>query len=429
MDLRIKIADSPMSGYQWLVVSLAVLLNILDGFDVLAIAFTAKSISNELNLQATHIGTLMSAGFIGMALGSFFLSPFADKFGRRPLLIISTALAALGMLMTYFCSSLESIAFWRVVTGVGVGGILPCTNVIVSEYANKKWRGLAIAIYAAGFGIGATLGGMSAILLQETYGWRSVFLTGAILTGLALSAIIIFLPESVDYLLSKRPKNALQTLNKIATKINKPGEWRLISETPPQQKVSVLRLFERDNIKTTLLIWLSFIGVMSSFYFVSSWTPALLESTGMSKTHSQSVGMAISLGGTVGSLIFGFIVSRWSAKSTLILFTLLSALAVMLFVHSSALSVALGLAILVGALMNGCITGLYTINPTLYDADYRSTGVGTAIGIGRLGSILSPFLAGNLLQMGWTKENLYFTSAFIMLAVSFTLFLLQPKNN
>ncbi|MDY3331795.1 MAG: MFS transporter, partial [Pelistega sp.] len=356
MDLRLKIADSPMSGYQWLVVSLAVLLNILDGFDVLTIAFTAKSISSELGLQPAHIGTLMSAGFIGMALGSFFLAPFADKFGRRPLLILSTALAALGMLMTYFCSGLESIAFWRVVTGLGVGGILPCTNVIVSEYSNKKWRGLAIAIYAAGFGIGATLGGMSAILLQEAYGWRSVFLTGAVLTGLAFIAIVAFLPESVDYLITKRPKQALAKLHAIALKINKPGEWSLVEQASSQQKASVLRLFEKNNLKTTLLIWLSFIGVMSSFYFVSSWTPALLESTGMSKTHSQSVGMAISLGGTIGSLIFGFLVSKWSAKSTLIAFTLLSALAVILFVKSSVLAVAIGLAIVVGALMNGCIT-------------------------------------------------------------------------
>lgn len=226
-DLAYAINHTPMSAHQWLIVALAVILNMLDGFDVLAIAFTAKSIQSELGLTGGQIGTLMSAGFIGMAIGSMGLAPLADKFGRRPLLIIATAFSAVGMLMTYFSHSVESIGFWRLITGIGVGGILPCTNVIVSEYANQKWRGLAIAIYACGFGIGAMLGGLSAVILQDEFGFRSVFMTGAVLTGLALVALVALLPESVDFLNQKQPKNALDKLTKIAQKIGKSGTWQL----------------------------------------------------------------------------------------------------------------------------------------------------------------------------------------------------------
>lgn len=428
-NLAHAISHTPMSAYQWLIVALAVLLNMLDGFDVLAIAFTAKSIQTELGLTGVQIGTLMSAGFIGMAIGSMGLAPLADKFGRRPLLIIATALSALGMFMTYFSHSVETIGFWRVITGLGVGGILPCTNVIVSEYANQKWRGLAIAIYACGFGIGAMLGGLSAVMLQDEFGFRSVFMTGAVLTGLALVALVSLLPESVDFLNQKQPANAQTKLTKIAHKIDKQGNWQLPTQNQSAKaKAPISQLFAKGQLKTTLLIWAAFIAVMSSFYFISSWTPALLESSGLAKEQSQKVGMAISIGGTIGSLIFGFLVSKFTPKSTLMAFVVLSSFAIIGFVFSPTLTLALLFAILVGSLVNGCITGLYTINPTLYAPEFRSTGVGTAIGVGRIGSIVSPMLAGKLLDVGIGKDDLYLgASGFILLALV-ALYFLKPNE-
>ena len=423
MDLKQQIQKSPMSGFQWTVVALAVMLNMLDGFDVLAVAFTAKSIRSELGLSAAQIGSLISAGLVGMTAGSLLLGPMADKFGRRPVLIASTALSAIGMLLTYFAHSVESIAFSRVITGIGVGGILPCTNVIVSEYANKKWRGLAIAIYASGFGIGAMLGGIAAVSLQTQYGWRVVFLVGAAMTAVALLALMVRLPESVDYLLNKRPHNAQERLDAIAAKIGI-REWTFpVQAASAVKKVSFLRLFEKDNIRTTLLIWLAFIAVMASYYFISSWTPALLEEAGMQKTQSQTVGMAISIGGAIGSLIFGFLVSRWDTRKVLLAFTVLSAVAVCVFVvaTSATLALALVLAVLLGALANGCIAGLYTVNPTLYDADFRSTGVSMAIGVGRIGSMVSPWMVGVLLDDGWQKNQLYYGAAVIFLLATVAL--------
>lgn len=430
MDLRDKIAQSPMSCQQWLVVALAVLLNMLDGFDVLAVAFTAKSIRSELGLTGAQIGTLMSAGLFGMTAGSLLLGPMADKYGRRPLLLISTALSAVGMLLTYFAHSVEMIAFSRVITGIGVGGILPCTNVIVSEYANKKWRGLAIAIYAAGFGVGAMLGGVAAVMLQAEYGWRAVFLTGAVATGFAMLILWVWLPESVDFLMSKRPANAKARLNAIAAKIGLVGDWDLPNETQSvKAKVSFLRLFEAEQIRTTLLIWLAFVSVMASFYFISSWTPALLEEAGMAKEKSQTVGMGISIGGTLGSLLFGFLVSRFDARKVLLWFTIFSAMAVCVFVPAtSVLSLALGLAVLLGALINGCIAGLYTLNPTLYAPDFRGTGVSVAIGVGRLGSIVSPLVVGVLLDAGWQKNQLYYGAAMILLLATVGVALLRTAR-
>lgn len=138
--------------------------------------------------------------------------------------------------------------------------------------------------------------------------------------------------------------------------------------------------------------------------------------------------MTISIGGTIGSLIFGFLVSKFVPKSTLMAFVVLSPLAIIGFVFSLTLMLALAFAILVGSLVNGCITGLYTINPTLYAPEVRSTGVGTAIGVGRIGSIVSPILAGKLLDMGIGKDDLYMgASSFILLAVV-ALYCLKPNE-
>lgn len=358
------------------------------------------------------------------------MAPVADKIGRRPLLLIAVALSAVGMLGSAFIQSHHTLAFWRVVTGLGVGGILVGTNVLTSEYSSRKWRSFAISVYAAGFGVGAVLGGMFAMTLQAEYGWRSVYLAGFALTAVCLSVLVVWLPESIDFLMSKQPHNAQCRLNKIAKKIGLAGEWRLPEKsTSPTHRLPINQLFNGQYRRSTGLIWVAFFAIMFSFYFVSSWTPALLKEAGMTTEQSVSVGMMISLGGTCGSLFYGLLASRWSARKVLILFTLLSAVFAVIFILSaSVLWLAMVFGVLVGALMNGCISGLYTLNPSIYDADIRSTGVGWAIGVGRIGAILAPIIAGTLLDAGWEKQSLYEGIALVLLISALALALLKIRT-
>jgi len=168
---------------------------------------------------------------------------------------------------------------------------------------------------------------------------------------------------------------------------------------------------------------------MFSFYLVNSWTPALLKDAGMTIEQGNGVGMMISLGGTIGSLFYGMLASKWNARNVLVLFTIATAIAIIIFILSSGtLWLAMVFGIMVGALMNGYISGLYTLNPSIYATDIRSTGVGWSIGIGRLGAILAPTIAGQLLDSGWNKQSLYTAVAFIMLISTVSLFLLQSKS-
>lgn len=430
MTLQERINTGHMTTYQWGVVILATALNLLDGFDVLALAFTASAIKGSLGLDGTHLGYLLSAGLVGMTLGSVGLAPLADRIGRRKLLILSLILSAIGMFGSALSPTALELGICRVITGLGVGGILVGTNVIVSEYSSRKWRSLAISIFASGFGIGALLGGTFAVALQGLYGWHSVFVSGGILTLLCLLAVVLWLPESIAFIQVKGGEFAKDRLAKLAYKLGITGDWDLGQAQDKKASASVLQLLSSDYRRSTLAIWGAFVAVMFSYYFVSSWTPALLKEAGMSLEQSVSVGMMISLGGTLGSLAFGALASRWSARNVLMAFGLGSAIIASIFIVLAAhLWLAIIAGIWIGFLMNGCISGLYAINPTLYATHIRSTGVGVAIGVGRLGAILAPTIAGVLLDGGFDKQDLYMGVGLVMvLAVISVAFLRKQEG-
>ena len=431
MELRERINKSAMSPYQWLIIGLCVLLNALDGFDVMAMAFTATSVTNDFGLSGTELGLLLSAGLVGMAIGSLVLAPFADVVGRRPMILVSLALAAGGMFLSALANSAVELGLWRVVTGLGVGGILACTNVIASEYSSDRWRGLSIGIYTAGYGVGATLGGMAAVSLQGSYGWRSVFVFGGIATAAALVLLAVLLPESVDFLLTRRPRNVVDRLNRIARRIGQPAITALAdiqgAAGTARGRNKVGDLLAPANRRTTLLIWLAFFATMFGFYFVNSWTPRLLVEAGMTAEQGVVGGLMLTLGGTFGSILYGVLATKWSSRGVFICFAVLSAVAMVLFINSAGiLMLAFIAGVGVGMLINGCIAGLYTVTPALYGTETRSTGVGWAIGIGRIGAIVAPMITGSLLDANWSPVQLYLGVGAVVLVAAVAVRLLGP---
>lgn len=420
-----------MSPYQWLIVGLCIVLNALDGFDVLAMAFTANSVTREFGLSGGELGILLSAGLVGMAAGSLGLAPFADVIGRRPMVLISVGLATAGMLLAALSHSALELGIWRVVTGLGIGGILACTNVIASEYSSKRWRGLAISIYTAGYGIGATLGGTAAVTLQASFGWRSVFLFGGICTAGTLLLLAALLPESVDFLASRRPRNVVDRLNKIARKIGQPALTELpavaaVAKTGKKNKLS--ELFTAGNRRSTGLVWVAFFTVMFGFYFVNSWTPRLLVTAGMTESQGVIGGLMLTLGGTFGSLLYGLLTVRWNSRRVMMAFAVLSAATMVMFISTAGiLALAFAAGGVVGMLINGCIAGMYTIAPALYGASVRSTGVGWAIGIGRVGAIVAPLITGALLDAHWTASMLYMGVGVVVLVAAAAVAAMRPS--
>ncbi|MCB1654534.1 MAG: MFS transporter, partial [Pseudomonadales bacterium] len=143
MELKTAVDNGPMSRFQLLAIGICIVLNMIDGFDVLVMAFTAASVSAEWALNGAQIGLLLSAGLFGMAAGSLFIAPWADRIGRRPLILLCLVISGSGMLLSAMSQSPLQLALLRGLTGLGIGGILASSNVIASEYASKRWRGLA----------------------------------------------------------------------------------------------------------------------------------------------------------------------------------------------------------------------------------------------------------------------------------------------
>ena len=431
-DLRQIVDQGPMRGFQWVAIAVCVMLNMIDGFDVLVMAFTASSVTAEWSLSGAELGMLLSAGLLGMALGSLLLAPWADRIGRRPLILLCLVLSGTGMVLSSLSQSPMQLALLRGLTGLGIGGILASSNVIASEYACTRWRGLAVSLQSTGYALGATLGGLLAVWLLSHWGWRSVFLTGGLITFAAIALVLLWLPESLDFLLSKQPRNALQRVNALAARLQQPSLSALPARPVPATGSSsnpVLRLLEPSLLRSTLLIWLLFFLVMFGFYFIMSWTPKLLTSSGLSVQQGVTGGVLLSIGGIFGATLLGLLSARFTLSRVLAGFMLITAVMLLVFTSiGSSYLAALGMGLLIGLFSNGCVAGLYALSPLLYGASIRATGVGWAIGIGRGGAILSPTVAGLMLDGGWQPLELYGWFALVFVAAALLLLVLLPAR-
>ncbi|MEU5658819.1 MFS transporter [Streptomyces sp. NPDC047737] len=431
MNITARISQAPMSGYQWLIVALCTFMNCLDGFDVMAVAFTGPSVTEEFGLSGSEFGLLVSVGLIGMAIGSMLLAPFADLIGRRPLILVSLVLGTIGMFGAAMAPSVTVMGLFRLVTGIGVGGILASTNVMASEFSNARNRGLAIGIYTAGYGIGAT----AASLVAKTVvggDWRIVFYAGGIGTLLALIVIAAILPESVAFLEQRRPGNAPARINRTLARMR----MEPVTGADLDRATATGSAAERAGsgwlkqlLTPTILLWLTFITIMFGFYFVNSWTPTLLVEEGLSESAAVTAGMAISIGGTVGSVLYGVVARVRTPRVVLIGFSLLSAAMMIVFIVStSTLWLGFAVGVVVGALINGCIAGAYTVGPPLYPANVRSVGMGWALGMGRIGAILSPTVAGMLKDAGASATQLYIGAAVVVALCALVLVALRRHD-
>ncbi|WP_291050446.1 MFS transporter [Herbiconiux sp.] len=411
IDIRERLDQSPMRGAQFGIIAVCVVLNMLDGFDVLAMAFTASAIAEDWALGGAELGILLSAALLGMAIGSTALSSIADAVGRRTTILGCAVVIALGMLVSALAPSYGVLLAMRLVTGLGIGVMQASLNVYVSEYSSKRRRSLAISFYTMGQPIGGTLGGIVIAALIGPLGWHSAFAFGAIATTVMIPLIFWLLPESIDFLLVKRPPNALDTLNRILRRL---GHSTVPALPPLDAAANTARgrwaaLFSRANRTKTVLLSVAFFAIMGSFYFANSWTPRLVASNGFTAQDGITAGVMFSVGGIIDTLAFGIVSTKAGVVRTLLVTFLLGAGGFAGYaIAVNGLSTAFLAAALLGLLLSAGIAGMFIVGPTHYAAELRATAVGFIIGMGRVGAILSPIVAGALIDRDWKPEDLYF---------------------
>ena len=400
-DPRQIIADRPMRPAQVAVVALTVLLNALDGFDVLSISFASPGIAKEWGIDRAALGVVLSMELIGMAVGSVVLGNLCDRFGRRPIVLGCLVVMAGGMALAATANDIVILSLYRLLTGLGIGGMLAATNAVVAEFSNARRRNLTVAIMAAGYPVGAVVGGVIASALLVDHSWRAVFVFGALVSAAFIPLVWFLLPETVAWLSQKRPPNAVERINRTLSRLGHDHVDGLPEPDPAAPRSKLSQLFAPGLLPVTLLLTLAYFAHIMTFYFILKWAPKIVADMGFPPSAAGGVLVWANVGGLAGSLLLSLLTQKINVRWLTVGAMLLSVLLVAAFGRSNAdLGQLSLLAATAGFCTNAAVVGLYAIFAQSFPTAVRAGGTGFVIGVGRGGAALSPILAGLLFSGG-----------------------------
>ena len=419
-----------MGALQIVVVALTIALNALDGFDVLSISFASPGIAQEWGIDRGALGIVLSMELVGMAIGSILLGGVADTFGRRPTILGCLVVMAAGMLAATTATGLVALSAWRVVTGLGIGGMLAAINAVATEFSNRRRRHLSVSLMSIGYPLGAVTGGIVAAQLLQGHDWRAVFYFGSAVTAALVPIVFFVVPESVHWLTQKQPAGALEHVNRALARLGHPTVSALPAAAADARRQSVADLFAPGLVGSTIIITLAYFFHITTFYFIVKWIPKIVVDLGFAPSAAARVLVWTNVGGTIGGTIFGLLTQRYSVKTLTIGTLIASTVAVTLFGQTPADLQRLSLiCAIAGFCTNAGIVGLYAIIAQVFPTYVRASGTGFTIGVGRGGSVLAPIIAGFLFAAGFTLPIVSTTLAFGSLAAALVLLLLKVDHS
>ncbi|MDF8335655.1 MFS transporter [Novosphingobium cyanobacteriorum] len=429
---REVIEQTPMGVRQWIVVVLMVLLNALDGFDVLSSAFAAPGITADWGIARPALGVVLSAELLGMGFGSVLLGGAADRYGRKSTMLVCLVLMAIGMYLASIAASVQPMVAYRFLTGIGIGGMLTTTNAVVAESTNSRWRSVAIAVYVAGYPLGAIIGGIAASeWLLPTYSWHAVFVFGAVVTAVLIPIILALVPETAAYLVTKRN---LAGVNRTLAAFGKPAVNDLPVIVAGAAKPRVTDILSNPRLRTvTLLVAFGYTFHCITFYYILKFGVQIVSDypPGYPPAQAATVLTYANVGGFLGSALFGFVMARLGVRWPTALMLLIGAMMVAWFgTGRDTLKAWQWATMIAGFFTNAAISGYYAAFARGFPAYARATGTGFALGVGRLGAAGSPLLAGTL--FGWLGDDQLLTVSIIMAmgsVASAVLFLMLPMRD
>lgn len=398
------------AGLPVIVMCCAMGVLVLDGLDLQIIGFVAPLLVQDFQVERTALAPVLAASLFGMAIGSFAIGPVGDKWGRRPALLASVALFGLTTLLGATSTNLWMLAAWRFLTGIGLGGALPNATSLMAEFAPPRWRNQAIAAAIVGVPLGGMLGSALAAEILAAYGWRVFFVIGGVLPLLTAAGMHFVLPESPRYLATRgRRKGELAALlNRITGTAIHGMEHRYVTDMPVASSAAGVRtLFSSDLWRDTLATWLVFAANSVAIYAFFSWSPVVLTALGFDLATAVRGSFYFNLAGIVGALGNAWLIARVGSRAPVALMSAVAAIALYLLgqtIPAAAHGASSAPTVLVlmtgiafaGLGINAVQIGMYAVSAHIYPTVCRATGVGWALGAGRLGGILSAFVGGAL---------------------------------
>lgn len=376
-------AGRHLEGRSLRAVILCALVIALDGFDAQSIAYVAPSITAAWGLKPAAFGTVFSSGLVGLTIGALLLSPLADRFGRKPLILVSVLLFGAFSLLTASSQTIGQLTLYRLATGIGLGGAMPNLVALTSEHAPQRLRSSLVMLMFCGFPLGSVAAGFVSAPLIAGFGWSSVFIVGGVLPLLLLPVLLVALTEPPAQ-----------------------GRKAAIKGSPLPE------LFRHGRAGMTVLLWTAFFMNLLVMYFLVNWLPSLLRGAGLSLTVAILSSTLLNLGGAVGALVLGRFLDRYNPYRILGSVYASAALSIIVLAASgTSAALLLTAAALAGVGIVSSQIGLNAVCARLYPGEIRATGVGWALGIGRVGSILGPLLGGVLLNWGFEAHTILLTAA------------------
>ena len=411
IDASQLIDERPISRFQIMTIILCALVVFVEGFDAQAIAYVAPSISADWALAKGALGPVFAAGLLGIMLGSLFIAPLADRLGRRRVMLVSTALFGVLTLVTPLAENTTSLLVLRFLTGFGLGGAMPNAISLTSEYSPARHRSFLIMLMFGGFSLGSALGGFAAAYLIPHGGWESVFIAGGVMPLLLLPLLWFRLPESLRFLAGsgKQDVAATRLLRRLDPAAGADDRVTVSEETAARG--SVRELFRHGRAPITVLLWIIFFMSLLDLYLIVNWLPTTLTAAGTSMGQAAITGSIFQLGGLVGTIVIGLLSDRVGAGRILTVAYVLAALCIAAIgmTHGGSVGMLIAVAGAGFGVVGGQI-GANALSATFYPTAIRSTGVGWALGIGRIGSIVGPLVGGMLLALDMSAQRLFLIS-------------------
>jgi len=427
VDVADLIDRQLVGGFQLKLLLTCAAVLFLDGFDTQAIGYVAPALAKEGGLTKSALGPVFSAGLFGLMIGALLFGPLADRVGRKKIIILSTLAFGLGALVTAFVHDVNTLLLIRFLTGLGLGGAMPNAIAMTSEFNPRRRRSTMVMIMFYGFSVGAALGGLLAAALIPQFGWGSVFVVGGVAPLLLVPILALRLPESVRFLAlaGRANERVAELLRFINPKAAFAPATQFVVREPELPGIPVLHLFRDGRSFVTLLLWVVFFMSLLDIYFLSNWLPTVLNDFGASMSSAAAIGSMLQVGGVVGTLALGSIIDRFSFRAlALVYFIAVFAVAAIGQLGHSVVFVTMAIFAAGFCIVGGQIAA-NALAATFYPTSVRATGVGWALGIGRVGSIVGPLVGGVLLTMKWSTASVFMAAAAAALCAALAAFSLS----
>lgn len=417
-----------VGGYQAMIVLLCGLIMFIDGFDTQAISYIVPLVAKEWHIAPKVLGPIFSSTLVGLMVGYLLLSPLSDKYGHKRVMVIATFLFGIFTVATVWAGDVTQLMAMRFLTGIGLGAAAPSAVALTGEFSPQRLRASFVLAIYCGFSLGFVVAGFVAGALLPRFGWTSLLWVGG-LTPIAMTVpLMLFLPESMPYLARRKERSAelAKTLLKLDPRLKIDRDTVFIDSSGAATRASISSLFSMGRSGGTLLLWLIFFINLAVFYFMQSWLPTILTSLKYPMDKIVLLTALPTTGGILAAFVVGPAMDRIGPYISIGVLYLCGAV----FMAFTAASFGATLPVLMLAvfLSGFCVSGgqksVIALAAVFYPTEIRSTGVGWALGIGRLGGIAGPSVVGMLMSEHWSAGDVFYGGGAMMLAAGICVWLM-----